>query len=245
MAIRKTPLVDGEYYHIYNRGNSKQKIFLDEKDYKHFVELLFICNSNIRFKFRDSIVGPNIDAFDFERGEKLISIGAWVLMPNHFHLYIISHQSDWWEEVNFSKNRISEFIRKLLTSYTLYFNKKYKRTGSLFEGKFKSVHVESDNQAKYLFSYIHLNPVKLVQKDWKSEGINNKEMVLEFLVKYPWSSYSDFKKLNRNENRILNLENFPKYFYSIDDFDKEIMDWLKYKNNLPTSPTGGELRKKT
>lgn len=100
MAIRKIPLVDGEYYHIYNRGNSKQKIFLDKEDYFHFIKLLYVCNSIKKFKFRDNIIDIKIDAFDFERKESLVSIGAWVLMPNHFHLYItISHQSDWWELV--------------------------------------------------------------------------------------------------------------------------------------------------
>ena len=58
-------------------------------------------------------------------------------------------------------------MHKLLTSYSKYFNKKYKTYGVLFEGKFKAVHVNTDVQAKYLFSYIHLNPVKLIQKDWK------------------------------------------------------------------------------
>jgi putative transposase len=231
MAIRKTPLVDGEYYHIYNRGNSKQKIFLDKEDYLHFIKLLFICNSNKKFKFRDNIVDPKIDAFDFNRKEPLVSIGAWVVMPNHFHLYITtSHQSDWWESLGLdNKNRISEFMRKLLTAYTLYFNGKYKRTGSLFEGKFKSVHIEKDNQAKYLFSYIHLNPIKLIQKDWKENGIKNFEIALNYLHRYKWSSYFDFKNIKRKENKILNLIDFPKYFSNLNDFDNEILEWLKYK----------------
>jgi len=88
MAIRKTPLVRGEYYHIYNRGNSKQMIFLDNEDYNRFIKLLYLCNSKKRVNFRDDIVDKNIYAFDYERGEPIISIGAWVLMSNHFHLYI-------------------------------------------------------------------------------------------------------------------------------------------------------------
>jgi putative transposase len=232
MAIRKIPLTDGEYYHIYNRGNSKQKIFLDKEDYFHFVKLLFICNSVKKFKFRDNIVDIKIDAFDFERKEALVSIGAWVLMPNHFHLYITtSHQSDWWESLNLNnKNRISEFMRKLLTAYTLYFNKKYKRTGSLFEGKFKSVLVEDDNQAKYHFSYIHLNPIKLIQKNWKENGIINIDESLSFLNKYKMSSYLDHKGSIRSENKILNLIDFPKYFSTLKNFDEEIIEWLQYKN---------------
>ncbi|MCC6323344.1 hypothetical protein IT400_00980 [Candidatus Nomurabacteria bacterium] len=228
MSNRKVPICDGEYYHVYNRGNSKQKIFLDEEDYMHFIKLLYISNTYKKYKFRDNIVDHNIDAFEFDRGETIVSIGAWVLMPNHFHFYITtSHQSDWWEKIE--RNRISEYMRKLLTAYTLYFNKKYNRTGGLFEGKFKSVHINNDNQAKYLFSYIHLNPIKLIQKDWKKNGIRNTKKALDFLGNYKWSSYQDYKGDNRIENTILDTKNFLQYFSSIKDFEKEILEWLKYK----------------
>lgn len=139
MAYRKDPLVEGEYYHLYNRGNSKQDIFLDEEDRSRFIKLLFLCNSERGINFRDDIVDSGIDAFDFDRGENLISIGAWVLMSNHFHLYVTSKKSpeDGPREVMEEDDRstITEFMRKLLTGYSSYFNKKYNRTGALFEGK--------------------------------------------------------------------------------------------------------------
>ena len=228
MTTRKVPFVKGEYYHIYNRGNSKQKIFLEESDYKHFIKCLFVCNSKNNFKFRDDIVDLKIDAFDFERGEQIVSIGAWVLMPNHFHIYLTinPHMSDMWG----NKNPISEFMRKVSTSYAKYFNLKYKRTGSLFEGTFKSIHIENDNQAKYLFSYIHLNPIKLIDQKWKEQGIKDIKKSLEFLSKYKWSSYVDCLNQNRKESQILNLNDFPKYFSNIKDFSKEILDWLEYKD---------------
>jgi putative transposase len=230
MAKRKTPFVKGEYYHLYNRGNSKQRIFLDEFDYKHFIKLLYICNSKNNFKFRDNIVDIKIDAFEFEREKLVVSIGAWVLMPNHFHIYLImnSHMSDMWEREG--KNAISEFMRKLQTAYVKYFNAKYNRTGGLFEGAFKSVHIENDNQAKYLFSYIHLNPVKLIQRDWKEEGIKDEDKTLEFLSEYKWSSFLDFRGISRLENKILNLEDFPDYFSKNENFNKEILEWLGHKD---------------
>lgn len=222
MGIRKTPLVDGENYHVYNRGNSKQKIFLDESDYQHFVNCLFVCNTYKKFKFgRDIKLKP----FDFDRGETIVSIGAWVLMPNHFHLYIsTSHKSDFWKQIE--KSRISEFMRKLLTTYTLYFNKKYNRTGGLFEGKFKSVHMCMDTQAKYLFSYIHLNPVKLINSKWKEERIKDIPKTIAFLDSYKWSSYLDYAGIQRIENLILDRENFLNYFYEVKDFKKEIFAWI-------------------
>ena len=228
MSIRKIPIVDGEYYHIYNRGNSKQKIFLNEEDYDYFIKCLYCCNTYKNFTFREDIIKKGVDAFDFDREEAIVSIGAWVLMPNHFHIYITtSHKSDLWRNVE--KNRISEFMRKLSTAYAKYFNAKYGRTGSLFEGKFKSVHIKTDNQAKYLFSYIHLNPVKLIEAKWKEEGIKDIKKAIEFINSYKWSSYKDHISENRREFKILDLDNFPKYFSNMKDFNKEIFTWLKHK----------------
>lgn len=232
MATRKHPFVPGEYYHIYNRGNSKQKIFLDDDDYRHFIKCLFVCNTYKNFKFRDDIVDAKIDAFDFERGPLLVSIGAWVLMPNHFHVYLTInpknfHMSDMWK-----KNQISEFMRKLLTAYSKYFNAKYNHSGGLFEGPFKSVLVLKDTQAKYLFSYIHLNPVKLIDSKWKENGIKNKKSALKFLANYKWSSYFDYIGVSRKENLILQVSDFPKYFSNINDFNNEILDWISYSPHV-------------
>jgi hypothetical protein len=128
-----------------------------------------------------------------------------------------------------NKNAISEFMRKLLTTYVKYFNLKYKRTGSLFEGPFKSVHIENENQAKYLFSYIHLNPIKLINSKWKEQGIKDVKKSLDFLSKYKWSSYLVYLNQNRIENKIIYRNDFLEYFYNIKDFNKEILDWLKYE----------------
>jgi putative transposase len=133
--------------------------------------------------------------------------------------------SDIWEDG--TKNNITEFMRKLSTSYVKYFNAKYERTGGLFEGAFKAIHINKDNQAKYLFSYIHLNPVKLIQKDWKERGIKDKRRAVEFLNQYAWSSYKDYAGEQRTEGLILNREDFLNYFPKISDFKKEIIEWLQ------------------
>ena len=226
MTYRKEALVEGEYYHIYNRGNSKQNIFTDDLDRDRFTKLLYLCNSEKSINFRDDIVGKKIDAFDFNRGEELVSIGAWVLMPNHFHLYISPRRrlGDLGEETN----SISVFVQKLCTSYSMYFNKKYKRTGKLFEGPFKAVHTKNDIQSKYIFSYIHLNPLKLIDPLWKEKEIRNVKKSIEFLNKYEWSSYLDFRKIKRLKGRILNLKVFPQYFLDKEIFDKEIFDWVTF-----------------
>jgi len=219
MSVRKVNLVEGEYYHIYNRGNSKQKIFHDREDYLRFISLLYACNSE--YNFRIFGLEKKESPYDFERGKQIVSIGAYCLMSNHFHI-LITQQTD---------GGISKFIQKVTTAYVMYYNKKYKRTGGLFEGKFKSEHLNNDRYLKYVFSYIHLNPVKIKQKDWKEVGIINKKEIIEFLQNYQYSSFFDYIEIKRVQNKILNTEFFPKYFPNKTLFLKEIFEWLNYKND--------------
>ena len=142
-------------------------------------------------------------------------------MPNHFHILITEK----------TEGGISKFMQKLSTAYVMYYNQKYKRTGSLFEGKFKAEHLDTDRYLKYTFSYIHLNPVKLIQKDWKEIGIKNKKETLNFLENYTHSSFFDYIGNNRIQNQILNKEDFPKYFSTTGKFQNEIMDWISFKND--------------
>ncbi len=224
MAFRDTNFIENEYFHIYNRGNGKMEIFKDEEDYDRFIKLLYICNSEKSFKFRDNIVDQNLDAWDFERGESLVEICSWVLMPNHFHLILISHRSDLWEK---NYNPITEFMRKLSTAYVMYFNKKYERSGSLFEGKFKSRNVNKDNYFNYLFAYVHLNPVKLIQADWKENGIKDKSKTLEYIKDFKYSSFVDFfNNFNRKEFKILNLTSLPQELVNsnVDD----LFEWITF-----------------
>jgi putative transposase len=225
MANRKENFVLGEYYHIYNRGNSKQSIFLDDQDRDRFVKLLYLCNSTKSFNFRNDIIDSKIDAFDFDREDEIVSIGAWVLMSNHFHLYLtLSPRLN----LKDKENLISVFMSKLSTAYSMYFNKKYERIGSLFEGRFKSVHIKNDEHAKYNFSYIHLNPVKLIDPNWKERGLKSIKKTLEFLNKYKWSSYPDYKGVKRLENKIISPKDFPDYFSDKKVFEEEIFDWLNF-----------------
>lgn len=222
MSIRKINFIEGEYYHIYNRGNSKQRIFLDKNDYYHFMSLLFACNGNNNLKTENLTRKNGLTIYDFNQNKYLVNIGSYCLMPNHFHI-LITEKED---------GGISKFIQKLSTAYAMYFNKKYSRSGSLFEGKFKSQHIDNDRYLKYLFSYIHLNPIKLIQKDWKEKGIINKKEVLEYLNKYPYSSFMDYMGDNRIQKKILSLGSFPDYFPNKNSFIKEIFDWIKYESYL-------------
>ena len=211
MSLRKVPFVEDEYYHLYSRGTDRRKIFHDKADYIRFLNILYLANSETSFRF-DRIK----DAYSIERSQRLVSIGAYCLMPNHVHILI--------KQV--VENGISRFMHKLLTAYSMYYNTKYERTGGLFEGKFKAEHLDSDNYLKYIFSYIHLNPVKLIDPKWKENGIRNRSEAIEFLNGYRYSSYQDFMEVDRREKIILNREDFPEYFPTKEKFQKEIFDWI-------------------
>lgn len=220
---RKIKFSEGEYYHIYNRGVEKRNIFLDDYDYNRFVFLLFCSNDIKPFSYRDL---KELKPRGLPSGKiknNLVNIGAFCLMPNHFHLLIK-------ETV---EGGISKFMLKLSTAYTMYFNKKYERSGALFQGTFKAEHVDFDEYLKYLFSYIHLNPIKLIQSDWKDRGIEDIIKAKKYLNDYKYSSFIDYIGVKREENNILNKEAFPEYFESREDFENNIFDWLDYNNFNP------------
>lgn len=216
MSERLVPFAFDEHYHVYNRGNSKQIIYKNTSDYFRFMHILYLSNSEKSFKVRDI---SDQDPYEFDRGAQLVAIGAYCLMPNHFHI-LLKPLVD---------GGVSTFMKKLSTSYSMFFNKKYERTGALFEGKFKSRHVDSDEYMKYLFSYIHLNPLKLIQPDWKERGLQDIPGGKEYLDEYLFSSYYDFVGGERADSKILNVEKFPEYFPDKSSFIKEIQSWMKFR----------------
>ena len=211
---RKIKFAPDEYYHIYNRGVEKRKTFLNKSDYMRFLELLHLCNR------KESVVTrliPEKDRFVDRAGVHLVSIGAYALMPNHFHLLIRANDD----------NGITEFMRKVTTGYTMYFNKKYQRVGPLFQGVFKAEHVDSDEYLKYLYSYIHLNPAKIIDSEWRKhirEKGDNK--LLEFVRSYPYSSYDDYLNDKRPQKVVLSKGDFPDYFELKTDLRKSLTDWI-------------------
>ncbi len=213
--------MQGEFYHVYNRGNSKQKIFHDTQDYYYFIDLLYVANTDQNLNLCNLKRSKGFNMYKIDRKNNLVDIGAYCIMPNHFHI-LIKEKTD--------NKGITKFIQKLSTAYAMYYNIKYSRTGSLFEGKFKSEHVDNDVYLKYLFSYIHLNPIKLIDKDWKKEGIKNKTNATVFLHTYQYSSYLDFLGKNRVQNKIINIKPFPNYFPNSKYFIKEIFDWINNKD---------------
>ncbi len=206
MALRKQSFAIDGYYHLYNRGTEKRIIFLDKHDYDYFLFLMYICNTVKSIKLRD--IGKV-----FDREKTIINVGAYCLMPNHFHILVR-------EKI---EGGISKYMLKLMTGYSMYFNKKYKRTGKLYEGVFKSSYIGKDNYLKYIYSYIHLNPAKLIDKNWRENKNRNTARLLEYVFSYPYSSIKEYKD---GEFHIINPASFPAYFKKPIDHKKELFGWL-------------------
>jgi len=208
MSSRKETFAPGEFYHLYNRGTEKRKIFLDKKDYEYFMYLMYICNTTKSIETRK--IGK-----DFDPEETIVNIGVYCLMPNHFHILVR-------EKID---GGISKYMLKLMTSYSMYFNKKYERSGRLYGGKFKSTYINNDRYMKYIYSYIHLNPAKLIDKHWKENKTKNNITILNYISSYPYSSLSEY--LN-SRFKIINPKPFPLYFKKPNEHKKELFEWLNF-----------------
>lgn len=194
--MRKTPFEKGYYYHIYNRGTEKRKIFLKNPDYSKFLQ--------------------QIKKFNFPNNTpEYVEIIALCLMPNHFHFLLIPVVD----------NGIPLFMQKLGTGYTMYFNKKYERTGVLFQGPYRCILIESESHLLHLTRYIHLNPVELIEPGWKEKGVKNWNKVNKFLEKYPWSSYKDYLD-EENLPFPVNKNVLIEEFQSPERYKKFLGEWL-------------------
>lgn len=210
-----------EFYHIYNRGTEKRNIFSTGPDYERFLALLYLCNSEKMVQLY-SYQRPTLSQLlSLDRGDTLVDICAYCLMPNHFHILIRGKE----------KGGISRFMQKLTTGYTMYFNQRNDRTGALFQGRFKASHIQDDTYLRYLLSYIHLNPIKIIDSRWKENGIKNRKHAQTFLETYPYSSYRDYAGENRTHRLILSRSVLPRYFLFAGDFKLATQEWLQYQKN--------------
>jgi putative transposase len=223
--LRKDSFVTGEFYHIYNRGVDKRTIFKLTRDYERFTMLLYLANSEESFRI-DNIINKQHKTFfevlSLDKGKPLVSIGAWVLMNNHFHILLK-------QEVD---GGITKFMRKLGVGYSMFFNIKYQRTGALFGGLFKSKHISDDNHLKHLFGYIHHNPLDIKFSGWEKlvEKFDSGEWK-NFLSEYRYSSYQDYCGEIRDEGSILSKNAFPEYFVEPKNFNDFIDSYLSFPLN--------------
>lgn len=161
--IVKTYFENG-FYHAYNRGVEKRSIFMDEQDHIVLLGLLkkYLLPSPIINKLEQTTAPITLNL------HKEINLLAFCLMPNHFHLLLQQKKRD----------SMTKLLRRVATSYSIYFNNKYNRVGSLFQGSYKAVLIENENYLLHLSRYIHLNPTEFLKKN--------------DLVNYRWSSYQTY-----------------------------------------------------
>lgn len=184
-----------EWYHCYTRGVDKRQTFFDIADYQRFHELLYLCNT--KESVHRSNLSKKVNIFEKELSSPLVEVGAYCLMPNHFHLLL--------KEID--GTGISTFMRKLGTGYAMYFNKRYERVGNLFVKPFRSKHVIDDDYAKQVSAYIHLNPLDLYEPKWRDATTHlDKAAAENFLENYYYSSYIEYATQKRRSEKSIIAE---------------------------------------
>lgn len=202
------------YYHIYNRGVEKRIIFLDQQDYNVFLSYLSeyllvkdieglqeqLADKSLSIQERDKI----LKKLRLNNFADSITILSYSLMPNHFHFFVKQT----------TENTIDAFMNSLGTRYSMYFNKKYKRVGKLYQGVYKAVSVISEAQFLHLSRYIHRQALDLqgaaLQEKYpcsyyeyvgkkKTDWIKPDEILSYFSKNYPEFSYESFMKQNADE----------------------------------------------
>ncbi|MFA7209806.1 MAG: transposase [Parcubacteria group bacterium] len=202
--MRKTEFANGEYYHIYNRGVDKREVFLGEEDYLRFLTSMREFNrvdpiGSLYEKYLDEEkrgLSPHKGDLVPFATVPLVEIVCYCLNPNHYHLIL----------KQLSEGGISKFMLKLSSGYSSYFNKKNKRSGSLFQGPFKSVHIDSNEYLLYLSAYVNKNNF--------IHGYNKND-------NWPYSSLLDY--LGERNGKLINKEIILGQFKSADEY-KEFLE---------------------
>ena len=212
---RKLVFQNDSLYHVFNRGIERRPVFQNTREFQRALELInFYNHKDIPLRYSQFLqLSLEIRESVFKKlseGERLIDILAFCLMPNHFH-FLFRQKID---------NGISTFISNFTNSYTKYFNTKYERIGPLFEGVFKAVFVETDDQLIHLSRYIHLNPVvSSIIKD-------------DQLLDYRWSSYPAYLSLSKDSAPILDKETVLSFFKTSKQYEEFILNQIDYGKQL-------------
>lgn len=209
--MRKTVFSTGEIYHIFNLGVEKRPTFTDKREYDRALMTLDFYRYNGVFAGLAQVLKLELEKRNFflsqlkEKGEKLVDILGYCFMPNHFH-FLLRQLLD---------EGIPTFVGNFSNSYTRFFNTKRKRIGHLFQGVFKAVRIEDDEQLIHVLRYIHINPVV-------SSVIRELD-----LKSYPYSSFSEY--ISKREG-LCNKDLISNYFSSVEklrDFTFNQMDYGK------------------
>ena len=206
-------------YHVMSRGVDKRDIFMDDKDRARFIHDLFEFNdeqsaNNTSYRFKNNDIVSRYIA-KREPRKLLVNVLAFCLMPNHYHL-LLTPRFD---------NSVSKFMKKLNIGYAKYFNERYKRKGTLFEGRYKSIIVKNESHFIHLPYYIHLNPLDLKYKEWRDRKLQSVKGAMKFLDSYRWSSHLDYCG-EHNFPSVTQRDFLMRVFDSPERYRQRIKDWL-------------------
>ena len=213
MPGRGIPLITGGFYHVFNRGVAKLPTFISQQDYYQAILGLnyyrFVKPPIKLSRFKKLSYKSKVQLLEtLSVGEnKFVDILSYVLMSNHFHL-LLKQNVD---------NGITKYLSLFTNSYTRYFNTKANRPGPIFQGVFKAVQIESNDQFLHLSRYIHLNP--------HVSGIVNKEELLT----YPWSSLPSYLS---GSNDLVDIDPIISQFKNTLDYQCFILDHSDYAREL-------------
>lgn len=209
------------FYHLYNRGVEKRNIFLDEQDFTVFLSYLKTYLLPKDLTLLNSIISSSqsspkdksqaLRLLKLNNFSEEIELHAFALLPNHFHLLV--KQS--------AENSIDRFLNSLGTRYTQYFNSKYKRVGSLYQGVYKGVLVETDEQLLHLSRYIHLNPFV-----WLNEPVRNfqKIQLPSSLENYLGNRTFPWLKTDQILSYFNKIDSHSSYYKFLEDYgDPELV----------------------
>jgi len=212
--MRKIIFANNEIYHIFNRSIEQRPVFTHKKEYYRALTTLdFYRFKNPPLRLSKALLLENQKREEFfrelkQKGKKLVEIISYCLMPNHFHLLLRQKAS----------NGVPKFASNFTNSYTRYFNTKHKRIGPLFQGIFKAVRIENDEQLIHVSRYIHLNPiVSFIIKE-------------KLLDTYPWSSLPEY--LGSQGEEICDKEIVLGLFPSKEKYRKFVHDQIDYAKRL-------------
>ena len=211
IGMRKYPLVNDQVYHVVTRSIAMYKVFNDSHDYQRISEILWLYRylsmsisysnySDLSPKHQAEIRQGLIDS------QQSIEIIAYCLMPTHIHL-VIKQLTD---------NGISKYVARVLNSYTRYFNCAHKRRGPLWEGKFKNILVNDNNQLLHLTRYVHLNPSS-------AKLVDNPE-------EWDYSSYHEYIDRKKKADNIASYRDLIDI--SPGDYKKFVNDRVAYQRQL-------------
>jgi len=215
MPLRKTPLINEQIYHVFNRSVAQQPIFRNKKEcdiFTSLIEYYKFKNPPKRFSHFQRLSKNEKSIllnFMYKSGINNIEIYAFCLMPNHYHLLV----------KQISENGISNSIRLIQNSYARYLNIKSKRHGALFQSPFKAVRIASDEQFVHVARYIHLNPLTTYLLE-NFSGLEN----------YLWGSYKDY--VTDKPRKFLDISFLMTFYKNVNKLKKFTADNLNYQREL-------------